>query len=134
MSLSDMSSNDIKEPPMNPQTDKPDDLPLTETTFLIMLSISARPRHGYAIMQDVKELSDGRVNLSTGTLYGAIKRLLGNGWIMRVEEDQRQDGQTRRIRKAYKLTRNGQRALQSEVGRMRAMIRLAKRRSQGAQA
>lgn len=119
---------------MSPEIDIPEDLPLTETTFLIMLSISVQPRHGYAIMQDVKALSHGRVTLSTGTLYGAIKRLLDSGWIVRVEDEDIKETQTTRTRKAYKLTRHGQRVLQSELGRMKTMIHLAKQRAQGAQA
>jgi DNA-binding PadR family transcriptional regulator len=119
---------------MSPEIDMLEDLPLTETTFLIMLSISAEPRHGYAIMKDVQELSEGRVSLSTGTLYGAIKRLLDSGWIVRVEEDGREMVQPRRFRKSYKLSRVGKRMLDSELTRMRSLIKLAKRRAEGAQA
>ena len=54
-------------------------LPLTETTFFIMLSLASKPKHGYAIMKEVETLSRGNVQLRTGTLYGAIKRLLGGG-------------------------------------------------------
>ena len=53
--------------------------PLTEATYFIMLSLSREPRHGYAIMKDVQSLSEDRVILSTGTLYGALKRLLKQG-------------------------------------------------------
>src|SRR4051794_9827567 len=59
------------------------DEPLTETVFLILSSISAEPRHGYAIMQDVEAMTNGRVRLSTGTLYGALRRLLDAGLIRR---------------------------------------------------
>ena len=62
--------------------------PLTESTYFILLSLSPEPKHGYAIMKEVQELSEGRVVLSTGTLYGALKRLLDEGWIIRLEEIQ----------------------------------------------
>ena len=50
--------------------------PLREPTFLILLSLAPGPRHGYAILKEVESLSEGRVKMSTGTLYGAIERLL----------------------------------------------------------
>ena len=50
-------------------------LPLTEPVMLIMLSLAGQPRHGYAILKDVEQMSSGRVMLSTGTLYGALRRL-----------------------------------------------------------
>lgn len=52
--------------------------PLSEAVFFILLSIQNSPKHGYAIMKEVEQLSDQRIRLSTGTLYGAIKRLLEN--------------------------------------------------------
>jgi DNA-binding PadR family transcriptional regulator len=58
--------------------------PLTEATFFILLSLSPAPKHGYAIMKEVKALSNGRIVFSTGTLYGALRRLLEQGWIRRV--------------------------------------------------
>ena len=69
---------------MNP----PLQIPLTETTYFILLSLASKPRHGYAIMQDVQELSEGRAILSTGTLYGALKRLLELDWIVRLDNSE----------------------------------------------
>jgi DNA-binding PadR family transcriptional regulator len=60
---------------------------LTEPVLLILLSLAEQPRHGYSILKDVEEMSDGRVTLSTGTLYGALRRLLDDGWIQRFEEE-----------------------------------------------
>ena len=77
-------------------------LPLTEVTYFILLSLSSGRRHGYAIMKDVEQLSQGRVVLSTGTLYGAIKRLLDLGWIERADDPKPSNG--RRERKVYTLT------------------------------
>lgn len=118
---------------MGTPIDNPDDLPLTEATFLIMMSISSEPRHGYAIMKDVQSMSEGRVILSTGTLYGAIKRLLESDWIVRVEETSVGVAQSKRFRKAYKLSRKGQRVLEAELARMKTMVTLAGQRARGAQ-
>jgi len=100
------------------------DLPLTESTFLILLSLSAGPRHGYAVLKDVHELSDGRIRLSTGTLYGAIKRLLDQDWIVRLEElsQAESDG---RGKKVYQLTDQGRSLLKAEVNRLEDLARKA---------
>jgi DNA-binding PadR family transcriptional regulator len=95
-------------------------LPLTETVLLILLSLAERPRHGYAILKDVAEMSAGRVKLSTGTLYGALRRLLGARWIERFEEDE-----TPRGRQAYRLSPLGLRNLQLEVGRLKQLAKVA---------
>lgn len=94
--------------------------PLTEPVLLILLSLAEQPRHGYSILKDVEGMSDGRVVLSTGTLYGALRRLLEDEWIERIEEED-----TSRGRQAYRLTARGRRNLQLEVGRMKHLTRLA---------
>lgn len=104
---------------MNP----PSALSLREPTFLILLSLAPHPRHGYAILKEVEALSGGRVRLSTGTLYGAIKRLLDDGWIRRVDDPRPDD--TRRERKAYALTESGRRALNVEIERLRRLVQVA---------
>jgi len=95
-------------------------LPLTEPVLLILLSLIEQPRHGYSILKDVERMSDGRVVLSTGTLYGALRRLLDNDWIERFEEKE-----TPRGRQAYRLTPHGRRNLQAEISRMKHITRLA---------
>lgn len=102
------------------------DLPLTESTLLILLSLSQGPKHGYAILKEVQSLSDGRVQLSTGTLYGALKRLLDEGWIIRVDDPE--PNGTDRERKAYILTDRGRNILRAEVERLRKLVTLAKSR------
>jgi DNA-binding PadR family transcriptional regulator len=98
-------------------------LPLREPTFFILLSLSPRPKHGYAILKEVEALSEGRVLLSTGTLYGAIKRLLDRGWIRRVD-DPIPNG-TARERKAYTLTEFGRRVLNAELERLQKLVAVA---------
>jgi DNA-binding PadR family transcriptional regulator len=99
---------------------------LTEPTFLILLSLAPEARHGYAIMQDVTDLSAGRVTLRTGTLYTALRRLLDDGWIEPVEEADAPRG-----RKAYRLTPTGRAILQAETERMTALTQVARRRMGG---
>jgi DNA-binding PadR family transcriptional regulator len=93
---------------------------LSEPVLLVLLSLAEQPRHGYSILKDVESMSDGRVLLSTGTLYGALQRLLDHGWIERVQEEN-----TPRDRRTYRLTSRGRRNLQMEVKRMRHLTRLA---------
>lgn len=99
-------------------------LPLTEATFMILLSLSTDSKHGYAIMQDVESLSEGRVAFSTGTLYGALSRLLDQGWIERVEEEQASG----RTRKSYKLGELGRRILNAEMERLAGLVSVARLR------
>ena len=105
-------------------------LPLTEAAFFILLSLATDPKHGYAIMKDVAALSDGRVKLSTGTLYGALKRFLGRGWIERVEDPvYNYEGHER---KAYQLSDLGRRILDAEVNRLARLVAAAQLRTVGA--
>ena len=74
-------------------------------------------------MKEVEALSQGRVLLSTGTLYGAIKRLLAEGWISR--SDLPEDGNDGRDRKSYALTAHGRKVLRAETQRLRELVELA---------
>ncbi|MEZ4725629.1 MAG: PadR family transcriptional regulator [Caldilineaceae bacterium] len=106
-------------------------LPLTEAAFFILLSLAPKPKHGYAIMKEVESLSHNRVNLSTGTLYGAIKRLLEQGWIEPIEETEcaaGKPGEPKRGRKAYALTDLGRRILQAETERLQSLVAVAQLR------
>jgi DNA-binding PadR family transcriptional regulator len=99
------------------------ELPLREPTFFMLLSLAPAPKHGYAILKEVEGLSDGRLKLSTGTLYGAIQRLLEQGWICRVEDPIPND--TDRERKSYELTGLGRRVLNAEIARLRKLVAVA---------
>jgi DNA-binding PadR family transcriptional regulator len=100
--------------------------PLTESTFLILLSLAPGPQHGYAMLKDVETLSGGRLHLSTGTLYGALQRLLEQGWIEPVESPENED--TGRPRKAYRLTGLGRRIAAAETARLKDLASTAQRR------
>ena len=97
--------------------------PLSEPVLLILLSLAPEPRHGYAILKDVERLSDGRVEMSTGTLYGALRRLLADRWIERFKEPE-----APRDRQAYRLTGAGRQVVESEVERMRQLTAAASKR------
>jgi DNA-binding PadR family transcriptional regulator len=114
---------------MDNKSDNLTNLSLTETTYFILLSLAPGPRHGYSVMKDVRQLSDGRIILSTGTLYSALKRLLDQGWIERTGDPQGStDG---RGRKAYRLTPLGQQILQAEVLRLQGLVKAARQRVLG---
>jgi DNA-binding PadR family transcriptional regulator len=99
-----------------------DYLPLTETSFFIILSLATAPKHGYAIMKEVEAMSEKRVILATGTLYSALRRMLEDGWIEWVTDDYSQSGN--RECKLYQLTRHGCRILEAEINRLRNLVDL----------
>ena|SRR5438477_296382 len=103
--------------------------PLTEPVLFVLLSLAEQPRHGYSILKDVEQMSDGRVVLSTGTLYGALQRLREKGWIEQFEEDE-----SSRDRRAYRLTSRGRRILQAEIERMKQLTKLARIRTRPGEA
>ncbi|HET9834460.1 MAG TPA: helix-turn-helix transcriptional regulator [Vicinamibacterales bacterium] len=94
--------------------------PLSEPVFWILLSLAAAPQHGYALMKDVADSSEGRVRLTTGTLYGALARLLEDGWIERFDARD-----TSRDKQAYRLTGLGRTRLRDETERLRHVARTA---------
>jgi DNA-binding PadR family transcriptional regulator len=101
--------------------------PLTEATFFILLSLAPEPKHGYAIMKEVKAISNGRIVFSTGTLYGALRRLLEQGWIKRVNDPE--PNPTDRERKSYALTDKGRRVVNAEMERLRSLLNTAEQRT-----
>lgn len=124
---------------MDTSTEIHSSLPLTETTLYILLSLAPGPRHGYAIMKDVRHLSHRQVELSTGTLYSALKRLLDQGWIRRADytaptgsgKTARMPKENGRNKKEYILTELGRQILQAEVQRLQGLVRVAQRRALG---
>jgi len=88
---------------------------LTEAVFYILLSLF-EPMHGYGIMQNVRELSGGRIELGAGTLYGAIGTLVEKGWIVPLpsEQDVR--------KKEYVATDRGRAAVAAELDRLQELL------------
>jgi DNA-binding PadR family transcriptional regulator len=94
--------------------------PLGEPALWILLSLAGQPRHGYALMKDVETLSDGRVRLSTGTMYGALRRLLEDGWI-----DRARTTDVSRDKQSYRLTPSGRATLKRELEHLTLWARAA---------
>ena len=88
---------------------------LTEAVYYILLSLFT-PMHGYGIMQNAKELSNDRVNLGPGTLYGAINTLLEKNWIKAIE------GEKDSRKKEYIITDLGKTIVQGELNRLEELI------------
>jgi DNA-binding PadR family transcriptional regulator len=95
--------------------------------FHILLSLADRPRHGYGILLDVEDRTDGRLVLGTGTVYSAIKRLRTLGWIEETAAPEGSDDDPRR--KHYRLTDVGRVEVRLEAERLQAMVHQARSRS-----
>ena len=95
-------------------------LALTEAVFYILLSLQ-KPLHGYGIIQNVGELSHGRVKLAAGTLYGALNSLVEKGWIDALPENPESR------KKEYVITKNGQAVLKEELDRLSELVENGKR-------
>ena len=86
--------------------------PMTEAMYYILLAL-LRPGHGYGMMQRIKELSGGRLEMGPGTLYGVLSRMNREGWILLTGEEGR--------RKTYAITEAGKNALLAEYGRIKRL-------------
>ena len=93
---------------------------LTEGVYYILLSL-LQPLHGYGIIQNVENLSGGRVRLAAGTLYGAINTLLEKGWIAALE------GEADSRKKEYVITELGREMLNKELQRLEELVQNGKR-------
>lgn len=98
-------------------------LPLTEPVYHILLALTDADRHGYAILQEVEQRTDGSVRLRTGTLYTAVRRLLEQGLIEETEERPVDDDERRRY---YHLTPFGRDVVMAEARRLESMVGLAR--------
>lgn len=108
-------------------------LPLRSHWFHIMLSLVGGEQHGYGIMQDVLERTDGKVRLWPATLYGSLKRLIQEGLIVESGERPAPEFDDAR-RRYYRLTPLGRRVLDLESQRLEALVQMLRaRRSQEAQ-
>ena len=97
--------------------------PMAPAVFQILIALADQPLHGYGIMLDIAERSDGRVKLSPGTLYGSIKQMLEDAWIEEVSGRGTVDDDRRRY---YRLTREGREAARQEMARMSALLNHAR--------
>ena len=94
-------------------------LPLTAAAFHVLLALADGPKHGYVILKDVEERTAGDVRLSTGTLYGLIKRFLDDELIVETRPDDER-------RRPYKLTAFGREVAEAEAARLEKMVHAAR--------
>ncbi len=110
---------------MTEKTDIESFLPLTPAVFHILMSLSDGEMHGYAIMEEVKRTTEGRVKMGPGTLYGTIKRLLDAKLVEESDErpDLESDDERRRY---YRLTEQGGKVMRAEIRRYVKVLATAK--------
>jgi PadR family transcriptional regulator, regulatory protein PadR len=97
---------------------------VTEPAFFVLIALTDAPLHGYGIVGKVADLSEGRVQLKIGTLYGVLDRLVGDG-LVTLDREEVQQG---RLRRYYRLTEEGSAALEAEAQRQASNARIASKR------
>lgn len=102
-------------------------LPLTVPVFQILLSLSDQDLHGYAIIQDIRDRTEGEVELTASTLYAAIKRLLDGGLIEELDERPGPDEDDAR-RRYYRVTPLGVDVARLEVARLERAVKMARQK------
>lgn len=90
--------------------------PLTESYFFILLCLYKGPNHGYGIMQQTLEMSNGNIRIGSGTMYGATSQMMKKGWI----EECPAEGFERK--RQYRLTEDGRQVLKEEVMRLNYLL------------
>jgi DNA-binding PadR family transcriptional regulator len=97
--------------------------PMARAVFQILIALADKPLHGYGIMLNIAERSDGKIKLSPGTLYGSIKQMIEEGLIEEVSGRPDADDERRRY---YRITREGREAARQEMARMSALLNHAR--------
>jgi DNA-binding PadR family transcriptional regulator len=100
-------------------------LPLTPALFHVLLALADGEKHGYAILKEVAQRTDGKVKLSAGTLYGIIKRLHESGMILEIASRAEADFEDER-RRYYRLTELGRQVAAAEAARLEEMVQMAR--------
>ena len=90
-------------------------LPMTETAYCILLSLK-EPRHGYGIMQYVEEVTQGRIKIGPGTMYGTLSKLEHEGLIAQEREEDR--------KKIYRLNDKGKKVIELEILRLKELVKI----------
>jgi len=98
---------------------------MSPQVFQILLSLFDGPLHGYAIIQDVSERTDGEIRLTASTLYDALARLVDHAWIVEVDSPAAEDASDRR-RRYYRLTVRGKDAAKVEAARLERVVKTAR--------
>jgi DNA-binding PadR family transcriptional regulator len=100
--------------------------PLKSNWFHILLCLAGGEQHGYAIMQEVLERTEGKVRLWPATLYGALRRMMEDGLIEEGAEQASQESSGGDRRRCYRLTGAGRRSLEAEIQRLEDLVRAAR--------
>ncbi|HEX5074860.1 MAG TPA: helix-turn-helix transcriptional regulator [Gemmatimonadaceae bacterium] len=100
-------------------------VPLSAQVFQILLSLLDGDMHGYALIQDIRRRTDDEIVLTASTLYAAVKRLLGVGWIEEVEPEEPPPGHDER-RRYYRMTALGRAAARAEAQRLQRLTDMAR--------
>jgi DNA-binding PadR family transcriptional regulator len=108
--------------------DSADLLPLSPAMFHVLVALADGDTHGYAIMKEVEQLTSGAVRLSTGTLYGIIKRLLADGLIREMPVRAARAARVDERRRSYALTPFGKDVARAEAARLEQTIAVARRK------
>jgi DNA-binding PadR family transcriptional regulator len=100
-------------------------LPLPPATFHILMAVAQDDRHGYAIIQDVAERTNGELKLSAGTLYRSIQRMLEQGLIVETRDRPAPEDDDER-RRYYRITPHGAQVARAEARRLTQLVKLAR--------
>jgi|SRR5688572_6792320 DNA-binding PadR family transcriptional regulator len=100
-------------------------LPLQPATFRILMALSDEDRHGYAIIQEIAEQTNGAIRLSAGTLYRSLQRMLGQDLIEETEDRPAPEDDDER-RRYYRITKFGKEVARAEARRLQELVRLAR--------
>src|SRR4051812_42968175 len=98
-------------------------LPLSPTNYYVLTSLIQEPKHGYAILKAVEDLSDGEIRPGIGNLYVGLRRLLDQGLIERAGQCQQSSGERRKV---YRISGLGEMVLSAEQQRLRRMVQAAR--------
>jgi DNA-binding PadR family transcriptional regulator len=102
-----------------------DYIPMSEAMFHVLVTLADDPKHGYSIMKEVADRTSGKVRLSTGTLYGIVKRLLADGLIVEMRRRAGAD-EGERKRRLYTLTPFGRAVARAEAERLHGLVSAAR--------
>ena len=100
-------------------------LPLPSATFHILMALASEDRHGYAIIQDIEQRTDGALRLSAGTLYRSIQRMLEQGLLVETNDRPAPELDDER-RRYYRITPFGTKVAQAEANRLSELVRMAR--------
>jgi DNA-binding PadR family transcriptional regulator len=106
-------------------------LPLSIPVHQILLSVAGRDRHGYAVIQDIRERTDGDVVLTASTLYGALSRMLTDGMINEVKSPKPKPEDWDSRRRYYRITALGRAVARAEAHRLLRLLDQARDRGLG---